>query len=121
MIGALWLLAEDNILDKLFLFHSGVATTLGGLLPGVVVPVGGDGDDVVLPPLVDGDEGSGGRSTGDLLAPGSCLLSTIFILLAMLVGNPLYLGSTLSMDTSCLAIMSLLPLLVPVRMSTQHP
>ena len=60
MIGALWLLAEDNILDKLFLFHSGVATTLGGLLPGVVVPVGGDGDDVVLPPLEDGDDGSGG-------------------------------------------------------------
>ena len=71
MIGALWLLPEDNILDKLFLFHSGVATTLGGLLPGVVVPVGGDGDDVVLPPLGDGDEGSGGRSTGDLMAPVS--------------------------------------------------
>ena len=48
-----------------------MTTTLGGLLPGVVVTLGVVGDDGVLPPLVDGDEGSGGRLTGDLQAPVS--------------------------------------------------
>ena len=48
-----------------------MATTLGGLIPGVLATAGVDGDGGVLPPLVDGDEGSGGRLIGDLHAPVS--------------------------------------------------
>ena len=65
-MAALGLLKEDDFLDILFRFHSGVTTTLGGLLPGVLVTLGDDGDGGVLPPLVDGEEGS-----GDPQAPAS--------------------------------------------------
>ena len=64
-MAALGLLKEDDFLDILFRFHSGVTTTLGGLLPGV------DGDGGVLPPLGNGEEGSGGRLSGDPQAPAS--------------------------------------------------
>ena len=46
----------------LFLFHSEVTTTLGGLLPGVFLVLGVDGE---LPPLLNGADGSGGRLPGD--------------------------------------------------------
>ena len=46
---------EDDILAWLFLFQSGVVTTLEGLVLGII----GDEDGVLLLlPLVDGDEGS---------------------------------------------------------------
>ena len=54
--AALVFFPEDDNLDILFLFQSGVVTTLGGLFPAVLCIIGVDEDDVLLlPPLVDGD------------------------------------------------------------------
>ena len=75
--AALVFFPEDDNLDILFLFQSGVVTTLGGLFPAVLCIIGVDEDDVLLlPPLVDGDEGRGGRVTGGLQAPLSSSCSS---------------------------------------------
>ena len=57
---------EDDILSCLFLFQIGVVTTLEGLGLGII---GDEGDVLLLLPLVDGDEGRGGRLSGDLQTP----------------------------------------------------
>ena len=48
-------LLKTTFLTNFSLFHNRVATTLGGLIPGVLATAGVDGDGGVLPPLVDGD------------------------------------------------------------------
>ena len=54
-IADLGLLNEDDFLAMLFLFHRGVTRTLAGFGEDGVL-VGVDGDDGVLPPLVDGED-----------------------------------------------------------------
>lgn len=72
-IADLGLLNEDDFLAMLFLFHRGVTRTLAGFGEDGVL-VGVDGDDGVLPPLVDGEDddeedGRGGRHHSDPIAP----------------------------------------------------